>query len=78
MEQKIKSAGRKGSVLNLFAYTGGATIATARKPIILYIVYKQKNVENCKKTVVFRYIKEGNPVIMLNSIKYSSGAYIIL
>ena len=29
MEQKIKGAGRKISVLNLFAYTGGATVAAA-------------------------------------------------
>ncbi len=29
MEQKIKDAGRKISVLNLFAYTGGATVAAA-------------------------------------------------
>ncbi len=29
MEQKIKNAGRKTSVLNLFAYTGGATVAAA-------------------------------------------------
>ncbi|HEX2944503.1 MAG TPA: class I SAM-dependent methyltransferase [Clostridia bacterium] len=29
MEQKIEGAGRKVSVLNLFAYTGGATVATA-------------------------------------------------
>ena len=29
MQEKIKSAGRKISVLNLFAYTGGATVAAA-------------------------------------------------
>ena len=29
IEEKIKNAGRKTSVLNLFAYTGGATVAAA-------------------------------------------------
>lgn len=44
MSDKIKKAGRKTAALNLFAYTGGATLACARAGAAVCHVEAQKNI----------------------------------
>ncbi len=58
MQELIKGAGRKISVLNLFGYTGGATVACAKAGAsVCHVDAATAMVERCKKNMALSGLK---------------------